>query len=44
MKDGIPLPLSPEAVERLMDIDDVAAGFWDSATALVSMVTAEGNG
>jgi hypothetical protein len=41
--DGAPLPLSPEAVDRLMDIDDIAAGFWDRATALVSAVTAEGN-
>jgi hypothetical protein len=41
---GQPLPLSPEAVERLMDLDDVAAAFWDRATAPVAVVAAEGNG
>jgi hypothetical protein len=40
---GQPLPLSPEAVERLMDLDDVAAAFWDRATAPVAVVAAEGN-
>ena len=41
---GAPLPLSPEAVERLMDLDDIAAAFWDRATAPVAAVAAEGNG
>ena len=41
---GKPLPLSPEAVERLMDLDDIAAAFWDQATRPVAVVTAEGNG
>ena len=41
---GKPLPLSPEAVERLMDLDDIAAAFWDRATAPVAAVAAEGNG
>ncbi len=41
---GQPLPLSPEAVERLMDLDDIAAAFWDRATAPVAAVAAEGNG
>jgi hypothetical protein len=41
---GKPLPLSPEAVERLMDLDDIAAAFWDRATAPVAVVAAEGNG
>jgi hypothetical protein len=40
---GKPLPLSPEAVERLMDLDDIAAAFWDRATAPVAAVAAEGN-
>ena len=41
---GQKLPLSPEAVERLMDLDDIAAAFWDRATAPVTAVAAEGNG
>jgi len=41
---GQPLLLSPEAVERLMDLDDIAAAFWDRATAPVAAVAAEGNG
>lgn len=41
---GAPLPLSPEAVERLMDLDDIAAAFWDRATAPVATVALEGNG
>ncbi len=40
---GQPLPLSPEAVERLMDLDDIAAAFWDRATAPVAAVAIEGN-
>jgi hypothetical protein len=41
---GKPLPLSPDAVERLMDLDDIAAAFWDRATAPVAAVATEGNG
>ncbi|MCE2923781.1 MAG: hypothetical protein LW837_28060 [Roseomonas sp.] len=41
---GKPLPLSPEAVERLMDLDDIASAFWDRATAPVATVANEGNG
>lgn len=41
---GEPLPLSSEAVERLMDLDDIAAAFWDKATRPVAAVAAEGNG
>jgi len=41
---GKPLPLSPEAVERLMDMDEMAAAFWDRATAPVAAVALEGNG
>jgi len=33
---GKPLPLSPDAVERLMDLDDIAAAFWDRATSPVA--------
>ncbi len=40
---GKALPLSPEAIERLMDLDDIAAVFWDRATAPVATVAAEGN-
>ena len=38
------LPLSPEAVERLMDMDEMAAAFWDRATGPVAAVALEGNG
>ena len=41
---GKPLPLSPEAVERLMDMDGMAAVFWDRATGPVAAVALEGNG
>lgn len=41
---GKPLPLSPEAVERLMDMDEIAAAFWDRATSPVAAVALEGNG
>ena len=40
---GKPLPLSPDAVERLMDLDDIAAAFWDRATSPVVAVATEGN-
>ena len=35
---------SPEAVERLMDMDEMAAAFWDRATGPVAAVALEGNG
>jgi len=41
---GKPLPLSPEAVERLMDMDEMAAVVWDRATGPVAVVALEGNG
>lgn len=41
---GEPLPLSAEHVERLMDLDDIAAAFWDQATRPVAAMAAEGNG
>jgi hypothetical protein len=41
---GKPLPLSPEAIERLMDMDEMAAAFWDRATGPVATVALEGNG
>jgi len=41
---GKPLPVSPEAVERLMDMDEMAAAFWDRATGPVAAVALEGNG
>ena len=41
---GKPLPLSPEAVERLMDMDEMAAAFWDRATGPVATLALEGNG
>lgn len=42
-RNGVPLDPTPENVERLMDIDDVAAAFWDGATIPVASVAAEGN-
>jgi len=41
---GQPLESTPELVERLMDLDDIAAAFWDAATRPVAAVAAEGNG
>jgi hypothetical protein len=41
---GKPLDLTPEHVERLMDLDDIAAAFWDQATRPVAAVATEGNG
>lgn len=41
--DGTALPLTPEAVERLMDIESMAAAFWDAAIKPIQLVTAEGN-
>ncbi len=41
---GEPLAASPEAVERLMDMDEMAAAFWDRATSPVVAVALEGNG
>jgi hypothetical protein len=40
---GAPLPLLPEAIERLMDLDDIASAFWDRATAPAAALAAEGN-
>lgn len=40
---GVPLDPTPDNVERLMDLDDMAAAFWDGATAPVASVAAEGN-
>jgi hypothetical protein len=40
---GKPLPLSPDDIERLMDMDDIAAAFWDRATSPVVAVATEGN-
>jgi len=41
---GAPLPLSPAAVERLMEHDAIASAFWSRATAPAHAVVAEGNG
>lgn len=41
---GLPLDLTPEHVERLMDLDDIAAAFRDPATRPVAAVATEGNG
>jgi hypothetical protein len=40
---GKPLPLSPEAVERLMDLDEMASVFWERALLPIRTVAAEGN-
>jgi hypothetical protein len=41
--DDAPLPMAPEAVERLMDIESMAAAFWDAAIKPIQAVAAEGN-
>jgi hypothetical protein len=41
---GKPLDLTPEHVERLMDLDNIAAAFWDQTTRPVAAVATEGNG
>lgn len=41
---GTSLPLSPEAVDRLMEHDAIASAFWMRATAPVQALVAEGNG
>ena len=41
---GKPLPLSPEANERLMDMDEMVAAFWGRAAGPVAIVALEGNG
>jgi hypothetical protein len=43
-RNGSPLDPTPESVERLMDLDDMAAAFWDGATTPVAAVAVEGNG
>jgi hypothetical protein len=42
--DGAPLPVSPEALDRLMEIESMAGAFWDAAIRPIQMVSAEGNG
>jgi hypothetical protein len=41
---GTPLPCTPENVELLMDLDEMATTFWRAAFAPVVAVSAEGNG
>lgn len=41
---GDVLPLTPEAAERLMDLDDMASAFWDAISRPIKKVAAEGNG
>ncbi len=38
------LPGDAEAVQRLMDMDEMAAAFWDRATGPVAALALEGNG
>lgn len=40
---GQPIAATAEAVERLMDLDDMAAAFWERATMPVHEVVTEGN-
>lgn len=42
--DDAPLPISPDAVESLMDIESMASAFWDAALKPIHAVSAEGNG
>ena len=41
--DGAPLPISADAVARLMEIESMAGAFWDAAIKPIQMVSAEGN-
>ncbi|GIX10376.1 hypothetical protein [Elioraea sp.] len=41
--EGRALPLSAEAVERLMEHDEIAAAFWEAAMRPLRAVDAEGN-
>jgi hypothetical protein len=41
--EGKPLQLTGEGVERLMDLDDMAAAFWEKASMPVARVVDEGN-
>jgi hypothetical protein len=40
---GKPLPLTHEAAERLMDLDDMASSFWDAISRPLAAVASEGN-
>ena len=40
---GEPLAVTPEAAERLMDLDDMASSFWDAISRPIRKVAAEGN-
>lgn len=42
--EGNPIAPSEAAIELLMDLDDVAAAFWQQAEMPVARVRAEGNG
>lgn len=41
---GVALPVSQEAIDRLMEHDAIATAFWSLATAPANAVVAEGNG
>lgn len=43
-QDGNALEPTPEAVETLMELDDMALAFWTHATRPLDQVVAEGNG
>ena len=43
-RDGAPLPLSPEALDALLDRDDMLLAFWDRVVNRADPVDAEGNG
>lgn len=42
--DGNALALTPDAVDMLMNIPDMASAFWDAAFKPVQIVSDEGNG
>ena len=43
-RDGAPLALSPEALDALLDRDDMLLAFWDRVLNRADPVEAEGNG
>ena len=43
-RDGAPLPVTPEAVDALLDRDDMLLTFWDRVVNRADPVDAEGNG
>lgn len=43
-RDGAPLALMPEALDALLDRDDMLIAFWDRVVNRIDQVELEGNG